>query len=332
VLEIPFVSRRRSFQRSPLRTVAAVLLLTLASCSSGGSVKDLARCPNGVVDGGEECDDGNTIDSDACTSVCLRATCGDAVAYDGVEECDRFDLNGRTCRSFGLSDGTGGLTCNQTCTFDTSGCGSPLPTPTPTRTATFTQTPTLTPTPPPSGVLTATPTSTPTASPQPCGNGLLEPGENYQDPEFDFVGDPEGESCPADARVLPCTETEQELAVHVDLLFPPPPAEPISAAVILLAYRSDQVILPGRGLEPLVRRGVLPRPPPPTVFTPLDLDYAVRVTIARAPFQDSGFATATFHLCEGAPVPTLGDFACTVEGCAGSAGPIDGCGCSISIP
>lgn len=313
-------------------SVAALLLLLLPSCSSSGTVTNLARCGNGVVDGGEECDDGNTIDSDACTSVCRSATCGDAVAYDGVEDCDRFDLNGQTCRSFGLSDGAGGLTCGQTCTFDTSGCGAPLPTATATPTPTFTQTPTLTPTRLPSGVPTDTPTPTPTATPQPCGNGLLEPGENFQDPELDFVGDPEGESCPADARVLPCTETEQEFAVQLDLVFPPPPAEPISAAVILLAYRSDQVILPGRGLEPLVRRGVLPPPPPPTVFTPLDFDYAVRVTIGRAPFQQSGFATATFHLCEGASTPTLADFACTVEGCAGNAGPIAGCGCSISIP
>jgi cysteine-rich repeat protein len=328
------MSKRDLDSHSRLRaiSVGAVLLPLLASCGSSGSVTNFTRCGNGVVDGGEECDDGNTIDSDACTSVCRLPVCGDSVAYDGVEDCDHFDLGGQACRSFGLSEGSGGLACSEACTFDTSGCGPPLPTATATPTPTSTDTPTLTPTPLPSGVPTDTPTPTATATPQPCGNGLLEPGENFQDPEFDLVGDPEGESCPADAQVLSCTETEQEFAVQLDLGFPSPSIEPISAAVILLAYRSDQVILPGRGLEPLVRRGVLPPPPPPTVFTPLDFDYAVRVTIGRAPFQDSGFATATFHLCEGAPTPTLGDFACTVEGCAGSAGPIAGCGCSISIP
>ena len=45
-------------------------------------------CPNGVVDPGEECDDDNDIDTDACTIACLNAVCGDGIVRDGVEECD----------------------------------------------------------------------------------------------------------------------------------------------------------------------------------------------------------------------------------------------------
>ncbi len=50
-----------------------------------------ARCGNGSVDVGEECDDGNAIDDDACLSSCRRAVCGDRVVQRGIEACD----NGR---------------------------------------------------------------------------------------------------------------------------------------------------------------------------------------------------------------------------------------------
>ena len=40
-----------------------------------------------MVDAGEECDDGNLIDHDACTNACTAATCGDGILQDG-EECD----------------------------------------------------------------------------------------------------------------------------------------------------------------------------------------------------------------------------------------------------
>src|SRR5690554_6209362 len=44
-------------------------------------------CGDGMVEGDEECDDGNTDDSDACTNECLAATCGDGIIQGG-EECD----------------------------------------------------------------------------------------------------------------------------------------------------------------------------------------------------------------------------------------------------
>ncbi len=47
-----------------------------------------ALCGDGVlVDGAEECDDGNDDDTDACVG-CKLATCGDDVTHSGVEECD----------------------------------------------------------------------------------------------------------------------------------------------------------------------------------------------------------------------------------------------------
>jgi cysteine-rich repeat protein len=56
----------------------------LARTTYGGP----AVCGNGVVDLSEACDDGNTDDTDACTSKCQPATCGDGFVQAGVEGCD----------------------------------------------------------------------------------------------------------------------------------------------------------------------------------------------------------------------------------------------------
>ncbi|MEZ4450554.1 MAG: DUF1554 domain-containing protein [Nannocystaceae bacterium] len=46
-------------------------------------------CGNGVLDPGEECDQGfKNDDTAACTKGCLKATCGDHLVFADVEECD----------------------------------------------------------------------------------------------------------------------------------------------------------------------------------------------------------------------------------------------------
>jgi cysteine-rich repeat protein len=45
-------------------------------------------CGDGTQDPGEECDDGNTDNTDACTNKCKNATCGDGFVHEGVEECE----------------------------------------------------------------------------------------------------------------------------------------------------------------------------------------------------------------------------------------------------
>jgi cysteine-rich repeat protein len=44
-------------------------------------------CGDGRIEGAEECDDGNAIETDACPS-CRTARCGDGLVEDGVEACD----------------------------------------------------------------------------------------------------------------------------------------------------------------------------------------------------------------------------------------------------
>lgn len=46
------------------------------------------ECGDGVVDGDEECDDGNDVQTDDCLNNCVAAACGDGVFHEGVEECD----------------------------------------------------------------------------------------------------------------------------------------------------------------------------------------------------------------------------------------------------
>jgi cysteine-rich repeat protein len=46
------------------------------------------ECGNMVIEAGEDCDDGNQVDTDACTNVCASAACGDAIVHEGAEECD----------------------------------------------------------------------------------------------------------------------------------------------------------------------------------------------------------------------------------------------------
>jgi MYXO-CTERM domain-containing protein len=50
-------------------------------------------CHNGVLDEGEECDDGNFVNTDDCVGQCVIATCGDHYVHAGVELCDDGDLD-----------------------------------------------------------------------------------------------------------------------------------------------------------------------------------------------------------------------------------------------
>ncbi len=53
---------------------------------------DCTSCGNGEVDNGEECDDGNDDNTDACVS-CNRPRCGDGFVQTGIETCDDGDDN-----------------------------------------------------------------------------------------------------------------------------------------------------------------------------------------------------------------------------------------------
>ena len=195
------------------------------------------------------------------------------------------------------------------------------PTDTPTAsgpTATATATATITDT--PSGPI-STPTATPTATDTPmpgsavCGNGFLEAGESCA-------------SCPADCIVHPCTASALQRSVQA--MLDVPVGRTATGVTMLIGYRSDLLSLPGSGLAASVRQRVVYPPPSPFVSNANDLDYALRLIVSRTGgFTPGLFATVTFDRCQGSPSAAAADFGCTVEGCAGSTGPIDGCTCSV---
>ncbi|HSP99119.1 MAG TPA: hypothetical protein VL049_17995 [Candidatus Dormibacteraeota bacterium] len=296
---------RRRFL-SALRYWSVLIALIVAAC--GGSSQNLTQCGNGRIDSGEQCDDGNTIDTDACTSVCHNARCGDGAIEAGVETCDGTNIGFATCTGLGYSPGRLNFPgCLASCDgFDVSVCG-----------AQFTSTPVV-----PTATQTATPTSTPTASPTPtlpvgsCGNGLLQPGETC-------------ESCPADCQVAACTPSGATFTFAVALASSRAPTD----AEVELAYRSSVISIPGSGSDVTVRQRVRFAPPPPTTFMVDDLNYAVDITSARAlglPTAASLFATAKFDGCSGAFPPTVDDLSCIIVRCADASGAIPGCSCVVT--
>jgi cysteine-rich repeat protein len=60
------------------------------ACSRGTCMKK-ATCGDGIIDPGEQCDDGNASSNDACTVECKRNVCGDGHWNAGTEACDIGD-------------------------------------------------------------------------------------------------------------------------------------------------------------------------------------------------------------------------------------------------
>ncbi|HEX4418807.1 MAG TPA: DUF4215 domain-containing protein [Kofleriaceae bacterium] len=87
-------------------------------------------CGNGVLDKGEVCDDGNTVDGDGCDSNCTVTACGNGIVTDG-EKCDdgnTTDGDGcdSNCTVTACGNGiiTGSETCDDGNTTDGDGCDS----------------------------------------------------------------------------------------------------------------------------------------------------------------------------------------------------------------
>jgi cysteine-rich repeat protein len=58
-----------------------------------GCSGDAPSCGDGELDDGEQCDDGNASNTDACLNSCLDAYCGDGYVLSGTEDCDSADPN-----------------------------------------------------------------------------------------------------------------------------------------------------------------------------------------------------------------------------------------------
>jgi cysteine-rich repeat protein len=86
-------------------------------------------CGDGIVQPGEECDDGNQINTDACVN-CKKAKCGDGFLEIGVEKCDDGNVSSNdaclaTCVPASCGDGfvqTGVEQCDDGNQVNDDGC------------------------------------------------------------------------------------------------------------------------------------------------------------------------------------------------------------------
>ncbi|MBN1774462.1 MAG: DUF4215 domain-containing protein [Deltaproteobacteria bacterium] len=82
----------------------------------------LISCGNGLLDPGEECDDANADNTDACLANCTDASCGDGFVHAGSEECDDADsVSGDGCEATCLFSCHNAAECadSDPCTADT---------------------------------------------------------------------------------------------------------------------------------------------------------------------------------------------------------------------
>jgi cysteine-rich repeat protein len=284
------------------RVLLTALLLAIAGCGGGGG-SNLTQCGNGRIDGGEQCDDGNVLDSDTCTAVCREARCGDGAIQFGIEACDGTNLGNsqNRCAELGYAPGENGrpvAACALDCaSLDVSVCG-----------------PKLTPTPPrPTATVTRTPTASPTPVTTTCGDGLLESGETC-------------DTCPDDCVAAACTPSGANAIFSVTVAGARTP----QTASVQLAYRTSVLGLPGSGNDVSVRQRVRAAPPIPSSFVVTDLEYAVDIQAMRMAGLGSPLATARFDVCDGAPPATVDDLSCVVLACTDASGTVPNCRCTVA--
>ncbi len=273
------------------------LLLVAASCGGSGD-NAFENCGNGVVDSGEQCDDGNLVDQDSCLSTCEPNVCGDGFVNDGVEQCEPDVPTGKSCAEFGFV--TGSLACNADCTIDTSGCSGTLGSPTPKATPTGAV---ATPTPggsPGEATATASPEE-PTATPTPGAGGTCQAGDTVVvTTAFDqaFAAFAITLAYPTDAVNVPGSGQDAAVKQRVQFV--------VSGG---LSTSSDDDDIGGDGVDDT-----------------LHASFVSNVDNPAGPI-----VTVTFDCTPGQPKPAAGAFTCTVVSASNSQADTIDPACSVSV-
>jgi cysteine-rich repeat protein len=157
-----------------------------------------------------------------------------------------------------------------------------------------------------------------------CGNGLVEDGETCDDGNTD-----DGDGCPATCVIEACTPNSgSDFTVDVNFAG----SNDVAAITVFLDYPEGKVVIPGSGAS--IPVGIITDTPGFAFSQSNDLDYALRqVIVDTSSFPAGLLFRVHFETCNGAPAPTAGEFACTVE-VAGDASSVEipGVTCSVGLP
>jgi hypothetical protein len=147
-----------------------------------------------------------------------------------------------------------------------------------------------------------------------CGDGLLEAAETCA-------------ACPADCDTTPCDPGRDTQSVA--LTVKAPGATTLVAVTLQLAYRRTALRLPA---DAATQRRRVRAVGDGGLVAPKDLGYALRLVVARAGGLPAGpVVEVDFDRCAGSAPATSADLSCTVLGCAGTGGQLDGCSCTVLI-
>jgi len=170
---------------------------------------------------------------------------------------------------------------------------------------------------------TSSTTSTIPGSPV-CGNNNVESGETCDDGNT-----LDGDSCPSTCVIQVCSPTASTRTFTVSFAGPANTA----AVQVLLDYPEGKIGIPGSGNDSNVI-GSIKNTPPGALLVSNDLDYALIQSVTSLSALTPGpIFTVHFNDCQGATVPTAGDFTCTVTDAADTAfNTVTGVTCSVSAP
>lgn len=157
-----------------------------------------------------------------------------------------------------------------------------------------------------------------------CGNGKIEAGESCDDGNV-----VDGDACPASCHIASCSVTGSATA---SVSFSLPAGANVAGLTVYLEYPEDSVQVPGQGNQVQVQNAI-GNTPANTVFTPNDLNYALRVVLTEN--DNAAIAAGTLfeislNRCNGNPLPAAGAFKCRVESASSPASTnVSGVTCSV---
>jgi len=115
-----------------LGAISGIVFYSQVKANTANTSVIITVCGNTTIETGEDCDDGNLSNTDACLNTCKNAACGDNYIWSGVEECDDGNTtSGDGCSSIceteaGAVCGDGSCNGSETCSScpgDCGGCG-----------------------------------------------------------------------------------------------------------------------------------------------------------------------------------------------------------------